>query len=76
MEVEVEAYRYENEIFCIVTNLNSVDDVLLNEEHIRSVALEEALTEREEEIIMESEFIIIPRDEGGFCVEFRGFFEE
>lgn len=73
--MEVEVYRNKREIFCVVTSC-SKDDVLLNEEHIRNVAFEYARTEKEEDIIMNSEFIIVPRDNGGFYVEFEGFFEE
>ncbi len=77
--MKVEAYRdeCEREIFCVVTfenNSYTEYDVLLNEEYIRSVALEEAKTEREKDIVLHSEFIIV-QDNGEFYVEFRGFVE-
>ncbi len=77
--MKVRAYRDDtrNEIYCIVTfenNSYTEYDVLLNEEYIRSVALEEAKTEREEDIVLHSEFIIV-QDNGEFYVEFRGFVE-
>jgi len=72
--MEVEVYKNEYEIFCVV-NSCSKDDVLLNEEHIREMCLEEAKTEREKDIVLNSNFIILPRDEGGFYVEFGGFVE-
>ena len=74
MEVEVEVYRNKREIFCVVYTEDE-EDILLNEEYIRDSALEEALTAKEEDIVLNSEFEIIPRDNGGFYVEFKGFFE-
>ena len=76
--MEVEVYEYEREIFCVVSfekNSYSKDDVLLNEEHIRKMAFEYAKTQREKDIILYSNLIIIPRDNGGFFVEFEGFVE-
>lgn len=74
--MEVEVYRDEHEIFCIVNSCSCTEnDVLLNEEEIRSAALEEALNEREKDIVLYYDLVIIPRDAGGFYVEFKGFFE-
>jgi len=73
--MKVEVYRNKREIFCVVYG-GDEEDILLNEENIRHSALEEeALTAKEEEIIMNSDFIITPREKGGFYVEFREFFE-
>ena len=72
--MEIEAFRNMCEIFVFVYGENiTEDDVLLNEEYIRDSALEEALTAKEKHIVLNSEFEIIPRDEGGFYVEFVDF---
>ena len=74
--MEIEAFRNMCEIFVFICGENiTEDDVLLYEEYIRDSALEEALTEKEKHIVLNSEFEIIPRDNGGFYVEFKGFFE-
>lgn len=76
IDIEIEAIRTDyGEIFCIVYGENiTEEDVLLEDEEIRSAALEEALTPEEEEIILNSIFEIIPCDEGGgFYVEFVDF---
>ena len=74
--MEIEAFRNRCEIFCFVCGENiTEDDVLLYEEEIRSTALEESLTAKEEDIIMNSDIVVVPRDAGGFYVEFEGFFE-
>ena len=72
--MEIEAFRNMCEIFVFICGENiTEDDVLLYEEEIRSTALEEALSTQEKHIVLNSEFEIIPRDEGGFYVEFVDF---
>ena len=73
--MDVEVIRTEKEIFCIVYDDCTPDDILLFEEEVRSAALEEVESDEEKEIVLESQFEIIPRDGGGFFVEFEGFFE-
>lgn len=75
MKGNIDVYRDEYEIFCIVYDDCTPDDILLFEEEIRSAALEEVESDEEKEIVLESQFEIIPRDEGGFYVEFSGFVE-
>ena len=72
--MKVEVIRTGEEIFCIAYDCTP-DDILIFEEEIRSAALEEVESDEEKEIVLESELEIIPRDEGGFFIEFEGFFE-
>lgn len=71
--MEIEAFRNLCEVFCAIYDDCTEEDVLLHEEEIRSAALEEAKTEKEKQIIQNSDLIIIPHHCGGFYVEFEGF---
>ncbi len=78
--MKVRAYRDDtrNEIYCIVTfdKVSYIEeDILLNEEYVRSVAFEKAKTEKEEDIVLYSDLVIVPRVDGGFYVNFKGFVE-
>lgn len=72
VRVEIETYRDgSGELFCIIRNADTIDEVLLYEEEIRSTALEEAVSAEEKKIVLESKIIVYPRTLGGFYIEFE-----